>query len=80
MQAVWPSPATSSPRAPSSVREFEVGLESVTEVAGRPAIVPTISGRGWTFGLHQVALDPFDPLADGFALTDTWGPEAGQIR
>jgi proline racemase len=60
--------------------EFEVGLESVTEVAGRPAIIPTISGRGWTFGLHQVALDPFDPLADGFALTDTWGPQAGEIR
>jgi proline racemase len=60
--------------------EFEVGLDSVTEVAGRPAIIPTISGRGWTFGLHQVALDPFDPLAEGFALTDTWGPQAGEIR
>ncbi|THK34892.1 proline racemase [Ensifer sp. MPMI2T] len=60
--------------------EFEVGLEGVTTVAGRPAIIPTISGRGWTFGLHQVALDPFDPLAEGFALTDTWGPQAGEIR
>ncbi|HXV32355.1 MAG TPA: proline racemase family protein [Sinorhizobium sp.] len=60
--------------------EFEVGLEGVTTVAGRPAIIPTISGRGWTFGLHQVALDPFDPLAEGFALTDTWGPQAGDIR
>jgi len=60
--------------------EFEVGLEAVTTVAGRKAIIPTISGRGWTFGLHQVALDPFDPLADGFALTDTWGPQAGEIR
>ncbi len=60
--------------------EFEVGLESVTEVAGRPAIIPTISGRGWTFGLHQVSLDPTDPLAEGFAITDTWGPQAGEIR
>ncbi|WEX88275.1 proline racemase family protein [Sinorhizobium garamanticum] len=60
--------------------EFEVGLEGVTTVAGRPAIIPTISGRGWTFGLHQLALDPFDPLAEGFALTDTWGPQAGEIR
>ncbi|WFU47946.1 proline racemase family protein [Sinorhizobium terangae] len=60
--------------------EFEVGLEGVTTVAGRPAVIPTISGRGWTFGLHQVALDPFDPLAEGFALTDTWGPQAGEIR
>jgi proline racemase len=59
--------------------EFEVGLSAVTEVAGRPAIVPTITGRGFTFGLTQVALDPFDPLAEGFALTDVWGPSAGEI-
>lgn len=60
--------------------EFKVGLKDVTEVAGRPAIIPTIEGRAFTFGLHQIALDPFDPFADGFALTDTWGPEAGEIR
>jgi len=59
--------------------EFEVGLSAVAEVAGRPAIVPTITGRGFTFGLSQVALDPFDPLAEGFALTDVWGPSAGDI-
>ncbi len=60
--------------------EFIVGLESVTSVAGRQAVVPTISGRGFTFGLHQVALDPFDPFETGFAMTDVWGPEAGQIK
>jgi proline racemase len=59
--------------------QFEVGLSGETEVAGKPAIVPTIAGRGFTFGLHQVALDPFDPLADGFAITDVWGPSAGDI-
>jgi proline racemase len=59
--------------------EFEVGLQSVTEVAGRPAIIPTITGRGFTFGLSQVALDPFDPHPGGFALTDVWGPQAGEI-
>jgi proline racemase len=59
--------------------EFEVGLLRETEVAGRPAIVPTIAGRGFTFGLTQVALDPFDPLAEGFAMTDVWGPSAGEI-
>lgn len=60
--------------------EFRVGLKGVTEIAGRPAIIPTITGRAWTFGLTQVALDPFDPTADGFAVTDVWGPQAGQIR
>ncbi|MHB0951162.1 MAG: 4-hydroxyproline epimerase [Allorhizobium sp.] len=59
--------------------EFEVGLSAVAEVAGRTAIIPTITGRGFTFGLSQVALDPFDPLAEGFALTDVWGPSAGDI-
>lgn len=59
--------------------EFEVGLSAVTEIAGRPAVIPTITGRGFTFGLHQVALDPFDPMAGGFALTDVWGPSAGSI-
>jgi proline racemase len=60
--------------------EFKVGLSAVTAIAGRPAIIPTITGRAWTFGLTQLALDPFDPTAEGFAVTDVWGPEAGQIR
>lgn len=60
--------------------EFEATIAAETTVAGRPAIVPTIAGRGFTFGLHQVALDPFDPLAEGFALTDVWGPLGGSIR
>ena len=59
--------------------EFQTSIEAVTTVAGRPAIIPTISGRAWTFGLHQISLDPFDPFPDGFALTDTWGPLAGHI-
>ena len=59
--------------------QFEVGFLAETMVAGRTAIIPTITGRGFTFGLSQVALDPFDPLADGFAMTDVWGPSAGEI-
>ncbi|MDQ1197422.1 4-hydroxyproline epimerase [Agrobacterium sp. SORGH_AS 787] len=59
--------------------EFEVGLSALAQVAGKDAVIPTITGRGFTFGLHQIALDPFDPLADGFAMTDVWGPQAGSI-
>lgn len=59
--------------------EFRVELSAVTEIAGRPAVIPRITGRAWTFGLTQLALDPFDPTAEGFAVTDVWGPEAGQI-
>lgn len=59
--------------------EFKASIAAETTVAGKPAIIPTISGRGFTFGLHQVALDPFDPLGDGFALTDVWGEAAKGI-
>ncbi len=59
--------------------EFEASIAAETTVAGKPAIIPTISGRGFTFGLHQVALDPFDPLGEGFALTDVWGEAAAGI-
>ena len=43
-----------------------------TQVAGRPAIVPSISGRAWITGTHQVMLDPDDPWPQGYRLTDTW--------
>jgi proline racemase len=42
------------------------------EVAGRPAIVPSISGRAWITGTHQMMLDPDDPWPHGYRLTDTW--------
>lgn len=60
--------------------EFQIGFSGVTEVAGKTAVIPTVTGRGFTFGLHQMALDPFDPFDRGFALTDVWGPESGNIR
>jgi proline racemase len=43
-----------------------------TEVAGYQAIVPSISGRAWITGTHQVMLDPDDPWPAGYRLTDTW--------
>ncbi|MBB4953098.1 proline racemase [Agrobacterium vitis] len=60
--------------------EFQVGLDSLTTVGGRAAVIPTITGRGFTFGLHQVALDAFDPLSGGFALSDVWGAAAGNLN
>jgi proline racemase len=41
-------------------------------VAGRPGIVPSISGRAWITGTHQHMLDPDDPWPAGYRLTDTW--------
>jgi proline racemase len=53
--------------------KFEVGYARDTVVAGRPAVVPTISGRGWIHGIHQIGLDPSDPYPEGFRVADTWG-------
>ena len=41
-------------------------------VAGRQAIVPSVSGRAWITGIHQHMLDPDDPWPEGYRLTDTW--------
>ena len=52
---------------------FEVELTAVTEVAGRPATLSRVSGRGWIHGMHTIGVDPSDPFQQGFLLTDSWG-------
>lgn len=54
--------------------EFQVQLLGLTEVAGRPAVLPRVTGRAWIYGIQQLGVDPDDPLAAGFMLSDTWGP------
>ncbi|WP_371778991.1 proline racemase family protein [Streptosporangium subroseum] len=43
-------------------------LVEETEVAGLPAVVPTITGRAWVTGTAQYFLDPRDPFPEGFLL------------
>lgn len=52
---------------------FEVTYAHDTTVAGRPAVQPIISGRGWIHGIHQVGVDPADPYPHGYSVSDTWG-------
>lgn len=52
---------------------FQVTLLGATDVAGRPAVLPRVTGRAWLYGLQQLGVDPDDPLAQGFMLSDTWG-------
>ena len=51
---------------------FEGRIEQTTTVGGRPAIIPSISGRAWITGIHQHMLDPADPWPGGYRLGDTW--------
>ncbi len=59
--------------------EFRVRHAGTSQVGNKPAVLPQITGRGWIYGMHQLGFDPTDPFVDGFAMTDTWGPDAGQI-
>jgi proline racemase len=56
--------------------EFIVSITGTTTVAGRPAVLPSISGRGWVVGTRMVGFDPTDPYPTGFTLTDVWGSGA----
>jgi proline racemase len=47
---------------------FTGRLVEQTEVAGIPAVIPTISGRAWVTGTAQYMLDPSDPFPEGFVL------------
>lgn len=52
--------------------EFHCRIEEETTIAGRPAIVPSISGRAWITGRRTEMLDPNDPWPEGYTLSDTW--------
>src|SRR3954470_20836150 len=49
-----------------------------SRVGSLDAVVPEITGRAWITGFHQIVVDPTDPLAGGFKLSDTWG--AGSMQ
>ena len=59
--------------------EFHVTLKGVTESAGRPAVLPRISGRGWRFGETVIETHPGDAFAAGYAVSDVWGVEAAML-
>ncbi|MEU3401909.1 proline racemase family protein [Streptomyces filamentosus] len=48
--------------------EFTGRLVAETTVGGRPAVVPTVTGRAWITGTAQYFLDPTDPFPAGFLL------------
>lgn len=55
--------------------EFRCRIDNTSEIAGRPAIIPCLSGRAWITGTHQHLLDPSDPWPGGYRLSDTWPVE-----
>lgn len=53
--------------------QFRGRILGETEVEGRPAILPEITGRAWITGEHIFYVDPTDPFPEGYVLSDTWG-------
>jgi proline racemase len=47
---------------------FTGRLIGETQVAGIPAVVPTITGRAWITGMGNYLLDPTDPFPAGFSF------------
>lgn len=43
-----------------------------TQVGPYKAIVPTLSGQGWIYGLSSYTLDPSDPFPAGYTVGDMW--------
>ena len=52
--------------------KFMGTITAQTNIAGRPAIVPSVSGRAWLTGTRQLMLDPEDPWPTGYRMGDTW--------
>ena len=53
--------------------EFQVEIVAEQSVAGKPGILPRVSGRGWIHGMHQIGVDPSDPYPLGYMVADCWG-------
>lgn len=55
---------------------FDCAIVDRTNLGNISAIIPTIRGRGWITGTHQLMCDPDDPWPGGYRLTDTWPKRA----
>jgi proline racemase len=50
-----------------------------TRVGPYPAILPRITGQAWVYGRESLRRSQDDPFPFGFALSDSWGPLAGDL-
>jgi proline racemase len=48
-------------------------------VGNLKAVLPRITGEAWVYGAEELRIDPDDPFQKGFALSDTWGPQVGEL-
>lgn len=58
---------------------FRAEVVGETTVGNRKAILPRIAGQAWIYGREELRIDAADPFPAGFALSDTWGPQVGEL-
>ena len=51
---------------------FDCQIVDEVLIGSQNAIIPSIRGRAWITGTHQLTLDPDDLFPEGYRLSDTW--------
>ena len=51
---------------------FTGELVEEVDMGGLKAVVPTISGQAWIYGINTYVLDHTDPFPNGFTVGDIW--------
>ncbi|MDE2446851.1 MAG: proline racemase family protein, partial [Alphaproteobacteria bacterium] len=59
--------------------EFLAEVIGETVVSNKKAIFPRITGQAWLSGREFLRVDAADPFAKGFALSDSWGSQVGEL-
>lgn len=52
---------------------FTGAVKAETEISGRRAIIPTITGSAYITGFNQLVLDSLDPLGEGIFIPAAGG-------
>jgi proline racemase len=60
--------------------EFLAAAIGETVIGNRRAVVPRITGQAWIYGREELRIDDNDPFTRGFALSDSWGSQVGQLQ
>ena len=59
--------------------EFVAEAIGETTVGNKRAVLPRITGQAWVYGREELRIDADDPFAKGFALSDSWGSQVGEL-
>jgi proline racemase len=59
--------------------EFLAEAIGETVVGNKRAVLPRITGQAWIYGREELRRDADDPFTRGFALSDSWGSQVGEL-